>query len=142
MLGQQCGFLFVVVALAVVRVRNYLTSAQMNQMRLERIYEGHTPDDLIRPAWVGALLVLVPGLILARMHSVHLESARSLLPRFRREGKRKRWPSWHRSRYNLGIDRHERLAMGIYFRQQLVVAALRRKVFVLRYWTPVPRPLE
>jgi hypothetical protein len=41
------------------------TSAQMNQMLLERIYEGQTPDDLIRPAWVGALLVLVLGLILA-----------------------------------------------------------------------------
>jgi hypothetical protein len=37
----------------------------MNQMLLERIYEGQTPDDLIRPAWVGALLVLVLGLILA-----------------------------------------------------------------------------
>src|SRR5216684_4533737 len=43
----------------------HYTSAQMNQMLLERIYEGQTPDDLIRPAWVGALLVLVPGLILA-----------------------------------------------------------------------------
>ena len=41
------------------------TSTQMNQMLLERIYEGQTPDDLIRPAWVGALLVLVLGLILA-----------------------------------------------------------------------------
>jgi hypothetical protein len=40
-------------------------SAQMNQMLLERIYEGRTPDDPIRPAWVGALLVLVLGLILA-----------------------------------------------------------------------------
>jgi len=43
----------------------HYTSAQMNQMLLERIYEGQTPDDLIRPAWVGALLVLVLGLILA-----------------------------------------------------------------------------
>jgi hypothetical protein len=32
---------------------------------LERIYESQTPDDLIRPAWVDALLVLVLGLILA-----------------------------------------------------------------------------
>jgi hypothetical protein len=37
----------------------------MNQIRLERIYEGQTPDDLILPVWVGALLVLVLGLILA-----------------------------------------------------------------------------
>jgi hypothetical protein len=36
----------------------------MNQMLLERIYEGQIPDDLIQPAWVGALLVLVLGLIL------------------------------------------------------------------------------
>jgi len=43
----------------------HYTSAQMNQMLLERIYEGQTPDDLIRPAWVGALVVLVLGLILA-----------------------------------------------------------------------------
>jgi hypothetical protein len=42
----------------------HYTSPQMNQMLLERIYEGQTPDDLIRPAWVGALLVLVLGLIL------------------------------------------------------------------------------
>jgi hypothetical protein len=43
----------------------HYTSVQMNQMLLGRIYDGQTPDDLIRPAWVGALLVLVPGLILA-----------------------------------------------------------------------------
>jgi hypothetical protein len=43
----------------------HYTSAQMNQMLLERIYEGRTPADLIRAAWVGALLVLVLGLILA-----------------------------------------------------------------------------
>jgi hypothetical protein len=42
----------------------HYTSAQMNQMLLERIYEGQTPNDLIRPAWVGALLVLVLGLVL------------------------------------------------------------------------------
>jgi hypothetical protein len=30
----------------------------MNEMLLERIYEDQTPDDLIRRAWVGALLVL------------------------------------------------------------------------------------
>ena len=36
----------------------HYTSAQMNQMLLEQIYHGQTPDDLIRPAWVGALLVL------------------------------------------------------------------------------------
>jgi hypothetical protein len=41
----------------------HYTSAQMNQMLLERIYEGQIPDDLIQPAWVGALLVLVLRLI-------------------------------------------------------------------------------
>jgi hypothetical protein len=43
----------------------HYTSAQMNQMLLERIYKGQTQCDLIRPAWVGALVVLVLGLILA-----------------------------------------------------------------------------
>jgi hypothetical protein len=37
----------------------HYTSAQMNQMLSERVYDGQTPDDLIRPAWVGALVVLV-----------------------------------------------------------------------------------
>jgi hypothetical protein len=37
----------------------HYTSAQMNQMLSERVYNGQTPDDLIRPAWVGALVVLV-----------------------------------------------------------------------------------
>jgi hypothetical protein len=36
----------------------HYTSAQMNQMLSERIYDGQTPDDLIQPASVGALLVL------------------------------------------------------------------------------------
>jgi hypothetical protein len=30
----------------------------MNETPLEWTYEGQTPDDLIRRAWVGALLVL------------------------------------------------------------------------------------
>jgi len=40
-------------------------SAQMNQMLSEWIYEGQTPDDLIRPAWMGALGVFVLGLLIA-----------------------------------------------------------------------------
>src|ERR1700733_8837087 len=40
-------------------------SAQMNQMLSEWIYEGQTPDDLIRPAWFGALGIFVLGLVLA-----------------------------------------------------------------------------
>jgi hypothetical protein len=40
-------------------------SAQMNQMLSQWIYEGQTPDDLIRPAWFGALGVFVLGLVMA-----------------------------------------------------------------------------
>ena len=40
-------------------------SAQMNQMLSEWVYEGQTPDDLIRPAWFGALGIFVLGLVLA-----------------------------------------------------------------------------
>jgi len=34
-------------------------------MLAEWIYEGQTPDDLIRPAWVGALGIFVLGLVMA-----------------------------------------------------------------------------
>ena len=40
-------------------------SAQMNQMLSEWIYESQSPDDLIRPAWMGALGIFVLGLVLA-----------------------------------------------------------------------------
>jgi hypothetical protein len=40
-------------------------SAQMHQMLSEWIYEGQSPDDLIRPAWFGALGIFVLGLVLA-----------------------------------------------------------------------------
>ena len=40
-------------------------SAQMHQMLSEWIYEGQSPDDLIRPAWFGALGIFVLGLVMA-----------------------------------------------------------------------------
>jgi type IV secretory pathway TraG/TraD family ATPase VirD4 len=40
-------------------------SAQMNQMLSQWIYEGQTPDDLIRPAWFGGLGAFVLGLVMA-----------------------------------------------------------------------------
>ena len=40
-------------------------SAQMKQMLAEWIYDGQSPDDLIRPAWMGALGVFVLGLFMA-----------------------------------------------------------------------------
>jgi Type IV secretion-system coupling protein DNA-binding domain len=43
----------------------HYTSAQMNRMLAEWIYAGQSPDDLIRPAWVGALGIFVLGLVLA-----------------------------------------------------------------------------
>src|SRR5580658_1254942 len=59
-------------------------------------------------------------------------------PRFRREGKRKPWPSLHRSRYHVGIDRHELLAVGVHRCQQLVVAARGGKGFRVEILDPVP----
>ena len=43
----------------------HYTSAQMNRMLAEWIYAGQSPDDLIRPAWVGALGIFGLGLVLA-----------------------------------------------------------------------------
>jgi len=43
----------------------HYTSAQMNRMLADRIYQGQTPGDLLWPAWVGALGVFVLGLLLA-----------------------------------------------------------------------------
>ncbi|HUI84692.1 MAG TPA: type IV secretion system DNA-binding domain-containing protein [Candidatus Binatia bacterium] len=41
------------------------TSQQMHQMLAEWVYDHQSPDDLIRPAWIGALGVFVLGLVLA-----------------------------------------------------------------------------
>lgn len=43
----------------------HYSSAQMHKMLSEWIYAGETPDDLIRPAWFGALGVFVLGLVMA-----------------------------------------------------------------------------
>ncbi len=53
-------------------------SAQMNQMLAEWIYDGQSPDDLIRPAWVGALGVFVLGLLMAIPRVPMLEHGRRL----------------------------------------------------------------
>jgi len=47
----------------------HYTSAQMNRMLAEWIYAGQSPDDLIRPAWVGALGAFVLALVLAMMRN-------------------------------------------------------------------------
>ena len=47
----------------------HYTSAQMNRMLAEWIYAGQTPDDLLRPAWVGALGVFVLVLMLAMLRN-------------------------------------------------------------------------
>jgi hypothetical protein len=47
----------------------HYTSAQMNRMLAESIYAGQTPDDLLRPAWVGALGVFVLALVLAKLRN-------------------------------------------------------------------------
>lgn len=39
------------------------SSAQMNQILAGQVFAGQSPDDLIRPAWVGALGFLVVGLL-------------------------------------------------------------------------------
>jgi len=41
----------------------------MNRMLSEWIYAGQSPDDLIRPAWVGALGVFVLALVLAMLRN-------------------------------------------------------------------------
>jgi len=43
----------------------HYSSQQMHQMLADWIYEGQSPDDLIRPAWVGALGIFVLGLVMA-----------------------------------------------------------------------------
>ncbi|MGC2112262.1 MAG: type IV secretion system DNA-binding domain-containing protein [Candidatus Korobacteraceae bacterium] len=40
-------------------------SQQMQQMLSDWIYDHQSPDDLIRPAWIGALGIFVLGLVLA-----------------------------------------------------------------------------
>ena len=52
-------------ALQLVVDNVHYSSAQMNQILAEQIFRGQTPDDLLRPAWVGALGVFVLGLVLA-----------------------------------------------------------------------------
>jgi len=47
----------------------HYTSAQMNQMLAEWIYADQSPDDLIRPAWVGALGVFVLTLVLSMLRN-------------------------------------------------------------------------
>jgi hypothetical protein len=43
----------------------HYSSAQMNQILAGKIFGGQSTDDLLRPAWVGALGVFVLGLVLA-----------------------------------------------------------------------------
>lgn len=43
----------------------HYSSQQMEKTLSDWIYDGQTPDDLVRPAWVGGLGVLVIGLVLA-----------------------------------------------------------------------------
>jgi hypothetical protein len=43
----------------------HYSNAQMNQILARQIFAGQSPDDLIRPAWVGALGFLVLGLVFA-----------------------------------------------------------------------------
>jgi hypothetical protein len=43
----------------------HYSSAEMNQILAAQIFAGRSPDDLIRPAWVSALGVLVVGLLSA-----------------------------------------------------------------------------
>lgn len=43
----------------------HYSSQQMHEMLAEWIYDHQSPDDLIRPAWMGALGVFVLGLVLA-----------------------------------------------------------------------------
>lgn len=42
----------------------HYSSAQMNQILAGKIFESQSTDDLLRPAWVGALGVFVLGLVL------------------------------------------------------------------------------
>jgi len=43
----------------------HYSSAQMNQILAGKIFGGQSTDDLLRPAWVGALAIFVLGLVLA-----------------------------------------------------------------------------
>jgi len=43
----------------------HYSSQQMEKTLSDWIYDGQTPDDLVRPAWIGGLGVLVFGLVLA-----------------------------------------------------------------------------
>jgi hypothetical protein len=43
----------------------HYSSTEMKQILVGQIFAGQTPDDLIRPAWVGALGFLVVGLVFA-----------------------------------------------------------------------------
>ncbi len=43
----------------------HYSSQQMHQMLAEWVYDNQSPDDLIRPAWIGALGTFVLGLVLA-----------------------------------------------------------------------------
>jgi hypothetical protein len=80
----------------------HYTSAQMNEMLLERIYEGQTPDDLIRRAWVGAPLVLALGLILAMARDRVDEATKG-----RGEGSRvRRWLRLEKDRAPAGLPDH------------------------------------
>ena len=47
----------------------HYTSAQMNRMLAEWIYADQSPDDLIRPAWVGALGAFALALVLAMLRN-------------------------------------------------------------------------
>ncbi len=54
-------------------------SQQMHAMLSEWIYEHQSPNDLMRPAWMGALGVFVLGLVLANRARLHmLEHGRRL----------------------------------------------------------------
>jgi hypothetical protein len=43
----------------------HYSSQQVQKTLSDWIYDGQTPDDLVRPAWIGGLGVLVLGLVLA-----------------------------------------------------------------------------
>jgi len=47
----------------------HYSSTQMKQILAGQIFGGQTPDDLLRPAWVGALGVFVLGLVLAMLRN-------------------------------------------------------------------------
>jgi len=47
----------------------HYSSTQMKETLAGQIFGGQTPDDLLRPAWVGALGVFVLGLVLAMLRN-------------------------------------------------------------------------